>query len=189
MKFLTIALLALAGFGSGCTILDKPGEQHQSRIATADPGIPLATEAAKPKPRLNPIQSLQPLPQSAAALNGEQPFAVIKVDPKTGKLTGEMELRLQKVVEEAKQDERTLIRLESFVPGGGSPGLDLGRSDKTLQIVKDRLVRSGISHRRIMVSSFGAEHDIQRDPTRHWVEINLIRTGQTSTPASNGTGK
>jgi len=192
MKHQTIALLVLAGFGSGCATIDKPGQQHVHVIATAKPGIsgnPLATEVAKPKPRLNPMQSSQQLSPSATTPSGEQPFAVIKVDPKTGKLTGEMELRLQKVVEEAKQDERTLLRVESFVPAGGSPGFDLGNAERTLQIIKDRLVGSGISQRRILVSSFGAEHDLQRDPTRHWVEIHLIRASAASTPASTGTRK
>lgn len=100
-------------------------------------------------------------------------WSAVKVYPTTGKLTGEMELRLQKVVEEARQDERTLFRLESFVPAGGSPGLDLGNSEKTLQYINNRLVELGIPQRRILVSSFGAEHDLQRDPTRHWVEIYL----------------
>lgn len=192
MKHQTIALLVVAGFGNGCATIDKPAQQAVSVIATANPNIsgnPLATDTAKPKPRLNPMQSSQQLSSSATTPSGEQPYAVIKVDPKTGKLTGEMELHLQQVVEEAKQDERTLLRLESFVPAGGSPGFDLGNSERTLQIVKDRLVGSGIPQRRILVSSFGAEHDLQRDPTRHWVEIHLIRTGTASTPALTGTRK
>ena len=192
MKHQTIALLVVAGFGSGCATIDKTGQHPVSVIATAKPSIsgnPLATEAIKPKPRLNPMQSSQQLSPSATTPSDEQPFAVIKVDPKTGRLTGEMELRLQKVVEEAKQDERTLLRVESFVPAGGSPGFDLSNAERTLQIIRDRLVGSGISQRRILVSSFGAEHDLQRDPTRHWVEIHLIRTGTASKPASTGTRK
>jgi outer membrane protein OmpA-like peptidoglycan-associated protein len=190
MKRLAITFLVVfTAFSSGCTTLDEPGQQPASGIATVNPGNTLATEAAKPKPPIDPRQSSQPLSRNATPPSGEQPFVVIKVDPKTGKLTGEMELRLQKVVAEARRDKRILIRMESFVPDGGSPGLDLSRSDKTLQIVRNRLVKSGISHRRILVSSFGAEHDIQRDPTRHWVEITLIKTGPKSKPASTGTIK
>jgi hypothetical protein len=190
MKHQTLALLVLAGLGSGCAIIDKPGQQPVSVIAAINPDIsgnPLATEAAKRKPRLNPMQTSQLLSPSTTTPSDEQPFAVIKVDPKTGTLTGEMELRLQKAVEEAKQDERILLRVESFVSAGGSPGFDLSNSERTLQIGKDRLVGSGISQRQILVSSFGAEHDLQRDPTRHSVEIYLIRTGAVSTPALSGT--
>lgn len=189
MKRPALVLLGvLTGFSSGCATLDKPDPQPVTGIA-ANPGHRLATDAAKPKPRLDPMQASPRMSPSATSLSGEQPFAVIKVDSKTGILTREMELRLGTVVKEAKKDERTLIRLESFVPSGGSPGLDLGIADKTLLLVKDRLVGSGISQRRILVSSFGAEHDIQRDPTRHWVEITLIKTGPTSASASAGTRK
>jgi outer membrane protein OmpA-like peptidoglycan-associated protein len=187
MKRLTLVFFGVViGFSSGCAILSQPDQPPVSGIAAANPGNSLATEAAKPKPRLNPMQLSQKMSPSTTNPSSEQPFAVIKVDPTTGKLTDEMELRLQKVVEEARQDERTLFRLESFVPAGGSPGLDLGNSEKTLQYIKNRLVELGIPQRRILVSSFGAEHDLQRDPTRHWVEIYLIKTG-TSTSATTGT--
>jgi outer membrane protein OmpA-like peptidoglycan-associated protein len=192
MKRQTIALLVVAVFGSGCATIDKVGQPPVSVIATTNPGIsgkPVANEAVTPTSRLNSTQSLQKLTPTPAIPADEQPFAVIKIDPGTGKLTGEMELRLQKVVEEAKLDERTFLRVESFVPASGSPGFDLSNSEKYLQIVKDRLVGSGISQRRILVSSFGAEHDLQRDPTRHWVEIHLIRTGTSSIPMSSGTRK
>lgn len=189
MKHLTIALFVVAGFCSGCAFLDTPIRQLPPVTTVAQPSSPPTTVSAKPERRPEQIQLSQQLSPSAAASNGEQPIAVIKVDPRTGKLTGEMESRLQKVVDEARQDERALLRLESFVPAGGSPGLDLSRSEKTLQIIKDRLAGSGIPLRRILVSSFGSEHDMQRDPTHHWVEIYLIRTGAAATSETTGARK
>lgn len=108
------------------------------------------------------------------------PDAVIKVDPNSGRLTAEMESRLQKIADEAKLDERIIVRLESYVPTGGSPALNLGIADKTAQTVKDRLQVMGIPARRLLLASFGAEHDEALDAHRHWVEIFLLKTGHTN---------
>lgn len=189
MNYQTALLLVVAAFSSGCATINKMGQQPEAGTASTNSrstGDPLAIGAATPKPRISPMSSSQPVSPNVATQSVEAPLAIIKVDPKTGKMTGEMELRLQKVIAEAKQDDRALLRIESFVPSGGSSGFDLGTSERTVQIVKDRLVGSGITQRRILVSSFGAEHDQQRYPTHHWVEIYLVRTGVSSTPALAG---
>ena len=103
------------------------------------------------------------------------PDSVIKLDPKSGKLTSEMEVRLLKVAEAAKQDARIFLRLEAYVPDGGSPALSIGVADRTLQIVGDRLVALGVSARRIVKASFGQEHDGNRELHRHWVEIYIVK--------------
>lgn len=185
----TIALLvAVTGFSGGCAMMEAPTQRPVLTSAVVQPRNTLETGAARTQPRFEPARTALGKPQSNSPTGGEAPFAVIKVDPRTGKLMGEMELQLQRVVDEARRDERILIRLEGYVPGSGSPGLDLSRAEKTLQIVKERLVGSGITQRRVLISSFGAEHDIQRDPAHHWVEIHLIRTGQTSWHAAPDTG-
>lgn len=108
------------------------------------------------------------------------PDAIIKIDPGSMRLTVEMESRLQRIADEAKQDDRSIIRLESYVPAGGSPALDLGIADKTAQIVKERLQAMGIPSRRMSLASFGAEHDEALDSHRHWVEVYLLKAGYTS---------
>lgn len=113
-------------------------------------------------------------PSDPAIDKQEQPNVVIKLDPGSGAVSREMEARLRKLVTEAGQDERTFFRLESHVPNGGSPSLDLVRAEKALLVVRDRLVALGIGPRRILLSTFGAEHDNERDSTRHWVEIYLL---------------
>lgn len=185
MKSLALLLVGTAGLIGGCATLEMPNPQPGSGSTAIKSGSATPTQAPLPKPPLHAKQSLVPLSQGISASTEEQPDAVIKIDPKTGTLTGEMEGRLQKIVEEARQDEHTLIRLESFVPGGGSSGFDLGKADQTLQLIRDRLIGSGISQRRILLSSFGAEHDIQRDPTRHWIEIYLLRIGSAPTHVSS----
>jgi outer membrane protein OmpA-like peptidoglycan-associated protein len=108
------------------------------------------------------------------------PDAIIKIDPSSMRLTPEMESRLQRIADEAKQDDRSIIRLESYVPAGGSPAFDLGIADKTAQIVKERLQMMGISSRRMSLASFGAEHDEALDSHRHWVEVYVLKTGHSN---------
>jgi len=132
---------------------------------------PISAVSVSPASRL---QSSEPVETYA------EPDAVIKLDPKTGKLTREMEARLLMVAEGAKKDDRIIFRLEAYVPDGGSPALSIGVADKALHIVKDRLLAHGISARRILQASFGQEHDEARDLYRHWVEIYLVKKGGSS---------
>lgn len=110
----------------------------------------------------------------------DAPYAVIKLDPKNGRLTREMEARLLLVANEAKKDDRIILRLEAYVPDGGSPALSISVANKSLQIVRDRLLELGIPTRRIVQASFGQEHDGNRNLRRHWVEIYLVKTGGLS---------
>lgn len=77
------------------------------------------------------------------------PDAVIKLDPGSGRLTREMEMRLAAVAAKAREDERIMLRLESYVPDGGSPSLNLVRAEQSLQQVRKRLVDLDINPRRI----------------------------------------
>ena len=91
-----------------------------------------------------------------------------------------MEAQLLKVAEDAKHDNHIILRLEAYVPDGGSSALSIGLADKALQIVRDRLLALGISARRIVHASFGQEHDGERDLHRHWVEIYLVKKAGAS---------
>ncbi|MFH1872364.1 MAG: hypothetical protein ABIK82_01955 [Pseudomonadota bacterium] len=119
----------------------------------------------------------QPTSRQAEASHEPEPDAVIKIDPGSGGFTVEMEGRLAKIANEAKRDERILLRLESHVPDRGSPALNIGLAEKVLQRVKERLQELGVLSRRILLASFGGEHEKERDSRRHWVEIYLLRPG------------
>lgn len=172
---------ALSGLG-GCA---TPATQ----TAGTDSGIPAlaarssAQAAAERDKRVAsgvvsaPKQVIAPSPGLPLNDPASAPDAVVKIDPGTGKLTPEMEGRLHGIVDEAKQNDRTIIRLECYVPEGGSPSMNLGVADRTLQIVKDRLQELGVPSRRILLASFGSEYDEERDPHRHWVEIYLLKSG------------
>jgi len=112
-----------------------------------------------------------------------EPDAVVKLDPRSGSFTPEMDGRLSKIAAELNRDDRILVRLESYVPGGGSSALDIGIADRVLHKVKERLQALGVSSRRMLLASFGGEHSLERDPKRHWVEIYLIRPGAAAVQA------
>lgn len=118
-----------------------------------------------------------PVSPRASASHEPEPDAVIKIDPGSGGFSVEMEGHLAKIANEAKRDERILLRLESHVPDRGSPALNIGLAEKVLQRVKERLQELGVLSRRILLASFGGEHDKERDSRRHWVEIYLLRPG------------
>lgn len=104
-----------------------------------------------------------------------EPDVVIKLAPGTDVFSGEMEARLATVAEQARTDDRIIIRLESYVPDGGSPALNIGIADRVLHKVKERLQALGVPPRRILLASFGAEHRKERDPHRHWVDVYILR--------------
>lgn len=125
--------------------------------------------------RIQPPARAPDAPVAVPAL--AEPDAVVKLDPRSETFSPDMDGRLSKIAAEFNRDDRILVRLESYVPGGGSSALDIGIADKVLHKVKDRLQALGVSPRRMLLASFGGEHSRERDPTRHWVEIYLIRPG------------
>lgn len=144
---------------------------------------PPSTQASQPRPPVTPSvrQKSQPaavapsLPAPVAVDPAAEPDAIVKLDPRSGDFSPEMHGRLTKIAAELNRDDRILIRLESYVPGGGSSALDIGIADRVLHKVKERLQALGVSPRRMLLASFGGEHSMERDPKRHWVEIYLIR--------------
>lgn len=114
-------------------------------------------------------------PAAAATPEGPPPDAVIKLNPGSERLGREMEARLMEIAEKARKDVRIMLRLESYVPDGGSPSLNLLRAEQSLQLIKKRLVDLDVSPRRILLAPFGEEYTTERDERRHWVEIYLIR--------------
>lgn len=145
---------------------------------------PANTQVSQPKPPATASARQKQQPATVAAPSASAPIAappvaepdaVVKLDPRSGAFSPEMDGRLTKIAAEFNRDDRILIRLESYVPGGGSSALDIGIADRVLHKVKERLQALGVSPRRMLLASFGGEHSMERDPKRHWVEIYLIR--------------
>lgn len=136
--------------------------------ARDEAAVPPGGEAALKAPALRaaPRIDVPPAPE---------PDAVIKLDPFTGGFSAGMDALLAQVAEQAGRDERIIVRLEGYVPTGGSPALSIGIGDKMLQKVRERLLALGVSPRRILLANFGGEYGLLRDPQRHWVEVYLLK--------------
>lgn len=104
-----------------------------------------------------------------------QPDAVIKIDPGSSALSPEMRTRLAAIARLAREDERSTLRLEGYVPDGGSPAWNIGAAERSLRLVREQLEALRVPARRIQIAAFGEEHELQRDERRHWVEIYLLR--------------
>jgi hypothetical protein len=130
--------------------------------------VPSSGEAALKAPPLRaaPRIDLPPEPE---------PDAVVKLDPVTGSFASGTDHLLARIAEQAGKDERIIVRLEGYIPTGGSPALSIGIGDKLLHKVRERLQALGVSPRRVLLANFGGEYGKLRDPLRHWVEIYLLK--------------
>lgn len=174
MKFTAPLLLACLLSTAGCVAnspfgLTRPAAEDPPQAAAAAPAAAPAAAAAVPA-RPAAVES-----QAGAAPQDTPPDAVIKLAPGSRRLTQEMEARLAAIAARAREDDRIIVRLESYVPGGGSPSLNLLRSEQSLQLVKQRLLDLDVNPRRILLAPFGEAYDTARDERRHWVEIYLVR--------------
>jgi outer membrane protein OmpA-like peptidoglycan-associated protein len=133
----------------------------------ASPAVAPQAKVAPPEPVRKPAE---PAPDGHPA-----PDAVIKLNPGSDRLSGEMEARLARIAQQARENEQLMLRLESYVPDGGSHALNLGLAEQALQVIRKRLVELSVSPRRIFLAPFGEEHREERDRRMHWVEIYLVR--------------
>ncbi len=144
------------------------------------PPVAVAVPAAGPARApagLTLATRIERLPAATAKTpEGPAPDAVIKIEPGSATLTPEMRARLGEIARLAREDERSQLRLEGYVPDGGSPAWNIGAAEKSLQLVREYLESLRVPARRIQFAAFGEEHDLQRDDRRHWVEVYLLRS-------------
>ena len=158
----------------------KPVRERSARPTAesraAEPVLPAERGTfGKMSPSLGSAPPKSANPAEAPVRRRQQPDAVIKIQPDSQQLSREAEAHLQVIAQQAKADEKLILRLESFVPDGGSSALNLGLAEKSLLAVKARLVELRVPPRRILVAPFGDEHRMKRDTLQHWVEIYLVR--------------
>ncbi|MDR1995731.1 OmpA family protein [Azonexus sp.] len=145
---------------------------QQPRMAAVE-ALPAVTARA---PTLALSTHIDRLPVPVVRPDEPVPDAVIKVEPGSATLTPEMRARLAEIARLAKEDERSQLRLEGYVPDGGSPAWNIGAAEKSLQLVREYLESLRVPARRIQLAAFGGEHERQRDDHRHWVEVYLLRS-------------
>ncbi|MDP1635422.1 MAG: hypothetical protein Q8L69_12165 [Gallionellaceae bacterium] len=176
---LVSAVCVLATYGCSTSLPFGLGSQTPSGEPVAAPARPAEAEAKRPQQIASQAQRAVPEPTLKPAEpppdNHPAPDAVIKLNPGSDRLSGDMEARLVGIAQIIRDDDRLMLRLESYVPDGGSPELNLGIAEQALQVVKKRLVELKVSTRRIFLAPFGEEHRAERDQRMHWVEIYLIR--------------
>ncbi len=160
-----LAALVLFGLG-GCALTpDTPpsrggnlrvSAEHAAADATATPSRARRGDAA-----------------SGASSAAAEPVAVIELTPTASELSAEMDARLRTVAEAAKADERIALRLEGYVPDGGSPVLNIGLAEQSLAVVRRQLIRMGVAANRIQIVPLGEHHEFARSADQHWVEIHF----------------
>jgi outer membrane protein OmpA-like peptidoglycan-associated protein len=174
VQFAVLTLLA----GCASPPSRQPGLSAPPPGAAAGVRPPAVKEAAPPTGGQAALQ-MPPL-LASQRINTPQlpePDAVIKLEPGSGNISSGMDNRLEKIADAAKADDRIIVRLESYVREGGSTALSIGIGDRLLQKVRDRLQSLGVASRRILLANFGEEYRQARDPSRHWVEIYLLKPG------------
>jgi len=171
-----ISIFGLAVYVGGCTVFGdqrpRPATESERTSApekmTVIPGLTDKSDSVLPA-AFSP--NMTTLNEAMLA-----PDAIALVDLKSVTVTPESEINLVKLASQLMLDERLLVRLESFVPGGRSTALDIGFAENTLKVVRARLQSMGITSRRILSSSFGGEHSTKR-ASIPWVELYVVRPG------------
>lgn len=194
MKVISFGLLCMAVLIGGCgTLGQSPASTETASPRQAGSNAATGSEA-KNKMQLStmsPDHELSTLPKMSDQLSPFEnaPDAIIKLDPTTGQLSAGMDAKLASIAAETAKDDRLLVRLESFVPNSASSALAIGIAERALHRVRERLLGFGVQPRRIVMSSFGGEHDQRRDAHQHWVDIYLIQPGgyPVTQPAAKGT--
>ena len=153
----------------GCTATQSPPEASPSEsLSLKSEAINSSTSSISKTPDQEPKLATNSKLKSVL-----KPDAVIKFQMYSVILSPEMQLRLQRIADIIHDDERAMIRLIGYVPGGGSSALNIGEAEKILRVVKQELEKLHVPARRIQMASFGEEHKLVKQRNRQWVEIYI----------------
>jgi outer membrane protein OmpA-like peptidoglycan-associated protein len=160
---------------AGCAAQETVPESFEAPPNTAS--FALHQQGAE-TPSHSPVvpSALQPsiiLPSSTAATS--RPDAVITLDQFDVRWTSEADQSLAAVATEVQADERILIRLHGYTPTRGSNGMSIAMAVTPLRAVRERLQALGVSSARILASNYGHQYPEQRNRSKPWVEVFLIR--------------
>lgn len=108
------------------------------------------------------------------------PAAVIGLQPGSAALPRDAEARLAGVARQMRENDRLVVRLEGHLPGGGSSAVNLGMTEKAMQLLKARLVELRIAPRRILMSPFGEEISPSSNPESGWIELHLVNPNRSA---------
>ena len=153
---LSLSLLLLAGCASAPSAPEN-GEASQ------DKGLALKKDGATAIARGGRLNATP-----------REPDAIIRFAGNDYALSREMDLLITRIVREAQGNDQLMIRLEGYMPEGGSSALNLSLAERPMQVVRAKLIELRVPARRIVLAPFGGEHRVPRDKRRGWVEIYLL---------------
>ncbi len=145
--------MALLG---GCTNVQLP-------LVRPEPPEP---ESPRPQARVQPSKPTAP--------SRTAPDAVYTLEPGGDTLPYQVNQSLQEFAARMKANRNLVIRLESFVPSGGSREMNVSLSSSALERVRRRLVELGVPSYRIKQATLGEEHPDSPQLNNRRVELFLI---------------
>lgn len=103
-----------------------------------------------------------------------KPDAIYQLESENRPLPPQVNESLQNIAAQVKANKNLVIRLESFVPSGGSREMNVSRSSSAVNRIRNRLAELGVPSYRIQQAPLGEEHpDAQKLDTK-WVELFLV---------------
>lgn len=124
------------------------------------------------QPASPPVTQVEPPP--APTSSRPKPDAVYQLESENSPLPPQVNESLQSIAAQVKTNKNLVIRLESFVPSGGSREMNVSRSSSAVNRIRKRLTELGVPSYRIQQAPLGEEHpDAQKLDTK-WVELFLV---------------
>lgn len=108
------------------------------------------------------------------------PAAVIALQPGRAALPGDAEAGLAGIARQLRENDRLVVRLEGYLPAGGSSAVNLGMTEKAMQLVKARLVELRVAPRRILMAPFGEGRRPDADRESGWIELHLVQPNRSA---------
>lgn len=155
-KLSLLALMSLTFLG-GCTSVQLP-------LIRQEPPAPEPPRA----------QSKPPASHKPAASSRATPDAVYTLEPGSDSLPSPVNQSLQEFAARMKANRDLVIRLESYVPSGGSREMNVSLSSSAVERVRRRLVELGVPSYRIKQAPLGEEHPDSPQLNNRRVELFLI---------------
>lgn len=117
----------------------------------------------------------EPIPAAIQATSSRtKPDAVYTLESGSQTLPPSVNQSLQDIAAQVKANRNVVIRLESYVPGGGSREMNVSLSTSAVERVRRRLIELGVPSYRIKRAPLGEEHPDARKVDTTLVELFLV---------------
>jgi hypothetical protein len=144
---------AAHGADSAATVGERPSQAESPLGVTAASDVPTS-------PSSSPVQ----------------PISVVSIDTQATGLAEDFRTRLSTVAEQLRMDERSVVRLRSFLPDSGSLELGISMAQKTLKRVRDELIALGVKPVRILKEELREYTQHQSKGKRPIMEVQVEKT-------------